>query len=85
MRNGIYLDGKKTKKCKVEKIGKMSLSITLTQGLNRQIRRMCETQRYRVKILHRVRIMHIWLGKLKPGKWRNLTPAELKQLFNAIN
>ena len=85
MRNGIYIGGKKTKKCKVEKIGKMSFSITLTQGLNRQIRRMCETQRYRVKVLHRVRIMHILLGKLKPGKWRNLTPNELDQLFKSIN
>ena len=58
----------------------MSFRITLTQGLNRQIRRMCEALGYHVTGLKRVRIMNIRLGNLKPATWRNVTPEELKTL-----
>ncbi len=70
-----------TKPCKVKKIGKYTFSITLTQGLNRQIRRMCETLGCRVKGLVRVRIMNIELGTLKPGEYRKLEGQELEELY----
>lgn len=78
MANGIPMLGTVTKKCKVEKMGRHRFRIILTQGLNRQIRRMCEYLGCTVKHLKRVRIMHIHLGSLKPGEWRELTPEELK-------
>lgn len=70
-----------TRPCRTEQIGKYTFSITLTQGLNRQIRRMCEALGYRVKKLVRVRIMNIELGSLKPGAYRRLTKQELKELY----
>lgn len=69
-----------TKPCRLEQTGKSSFTIILTQGLNRQIRRMCEYFGYRVVSLKRVRIMHIRLGRLKEGTYRNLTGEELKEL-----
>lgn len=69
-----------TRPCKVEKIGARAFRIVLTQGLNRQIRRMCEELGYEVLALQRVRIMHIQLGSLKVGRWRNLTHAEIEGL-----
>lgn len=85
--NGIIVLGEQTKPCKVslEPNTKRLFRITLTQGLNRQIRRMCNAYNYQVIRLLRLRIMHIHLGTLKPGEWRNLTEAELKELFDAIN
>ena len=80
MSNGIPILGTKTKKCVVERRGKMDFKIILTQGLNRQIRRMCEFLDYRVVTLKRVRIMNIHLGNLKIGKWRNLSVEEFKVL-----
>jgi len=80
MSNGIPILGTKTKKCVVERRGKMGFKIILTQGLNRQIRRMCEFLDYRVMTLKRVRIMNIHLGNLKVGKWRNLSVDEFKVL-----
>jgi len=80
MSNGIPILGTKTKKCVVERRGKMGFKITLTQGLNRQIRRMCEFLDYKVLTLKRVRIMNIHLGNLSVGKWRNLTAEEFKEL-----
>ena len=80
MGNGIPMLGTKTKKCKVEQIGKDVFRIILTQGLNRQIRRMCEFLNYKVVSLKRVRIMHIKLSGLRPGEWRDLTKDELKKL-----
>lgn len=80
MGNGIPILGKKTKKCFVKQLGKNTFKIILTQGLNRQIRRMCEFLGYKVRTLKRVRIMDIELGGLKPGKWRNLTESEVKGL-----
>jgi len=80
MSNGIPILGTKTKKCVVERRGKMGFKIILTQGLNRQIRRMCEFLDYRVVTLKRVRIMNIHLGVLKPGKWRYLSATEFNEL-----
>jgi len=73
-----------TRKCKVEQIGKKQFRIILTQGLNRQIRRMCEYFDYRVLSLKRVRIMHIQLGHLKPGTYRNLSAGELERLQSVL-
>lgn len=76
--------GVTTRKCKVEQIGKYEFRIVLTQGLNRQIRRMCEYFGYRVRRLIRVRIMSIRLGDLQPGKYRELTDRELSDLRRAL-
>lgn len=73
-----------TRKCKVEKIGNRKIRIILTQGLNRQIRRMCEYFGYRVEKLERVRIMNIKLGDLKPGEYREVTEEEYKKLMKLI-
>lgn len=83
---GIEIQGEKTKPCKVslEPNTKRVFRITLTQGLNRQIRRMCNAFDYQVIKLQRVRVMHIVLGKLKPGEWRDLTEAELAELFSQL-
>lgn len=80
MGNGVPILGTVTQKCQVERIGKSVFRITLTQGLNRQIRRMCEYLGYKVVTLKRVRIMNIQLGDLKTGQWRDLTEAELHVL-----
>lgn len=79
MRNGVPILDTVTKKCEVEKIDTMNFRIVLTQGLNRQIRRMCEHLDYEVKKLKRVRIMNIKLN-LPVGKWRDLTPQEMNEL-----
>lgn len=70
-----------TRPCEIKKIGKYTFSITLTQGLNRQIRRMCDVFGYKVTRLVRVRIMNIELGALKPGEYRKLDEQELKELY----
>ena len=70
-----------TRPCKVEKVAARAFRITLVQGMNRQIRKMCEALGYQVLGLQRVRIMHIELGHLKPGRWRNLTDAEVAGLM----
>ena len=69
-----------TKRCKVRVLGPKLFSIILTQGLNRQIRRMCEALGYDVVALQRVRFMNVLLGTLAIGRWRNLTPQELEGL-----
>ena len=79
MRNGVPILDTVTKKCEVEKIDTMNFRIVLTQGLNRQIRRMCEHLGYEVKKLKRIRIMNIKLD-LPVGKWRDLTPQEVNEL-----
>lgn len=84
MSNGIPILGTKTKKCVVERRGKMGFKIILTQGLNRQIRRMCEYLDYSVVTLKRVRIMNIHLGNLKVGKWRNISVEEFRELQAAL-
>ncbi len=73
-----------TKKCVVEKISDHEFRIILRQGLNRQIRRMCEYFGYRVERLKRVRVVNIELGDLEVGRYRNLTKAERKELFKQL-
>lgn len=87
MSGGIWLPelGMQTRKCKVKKISNRQFKIILTQGLNRQIRRMCRACDYHVRKLVRVRIMNIHLGDLEKGKYRELTPEETKGLFKALN
>ncbi|XCP86453.1 pseudouridine synthase [Roseburia hominis] len=84
MSKGVPILDTVTRPCKTEKIGKYKFRIILTQGLNRQIRRMCEALGYQVKSLLRVRVMNIELGDLKPGEYRNLTDQELNELYNGI-
>ncbi len=86
MANGVPLKelNVTTRKCKVKKLGKYKFQIILTQGLNRQIRRMCEYFGYRVTRLERVRIMNIRLGDLERGKYRDVTPEELQKLYDLI-
>ena len=73
-----------TRKCRVERISKDTFRIILTQGLNRQIRRMCEYFGYRVKQLKRVRIMNIELGEIPVGQYRDVTPEEYRGLQERI-
>ena len=84
MASGVPILDTVTKPCIIEQTGKNSFKIILTQGLNRQIRRMCEYFDYRVLTLKRVRIMHIQLGHLKPGTYRNLTQGELARLQEVL-
>jgi 23S rRNA pseudouridine2604 synthase len=77
---GVRILGTLTKPCTVKRLSANSFSIILTQGLNRQIRRMCAVFDYRVRRLQRVRIMHIELGALKIGQWRLLTEDEARHL-----
>ena len=84
MRNGVPVLDTVTKKCRVTKINDFSFNIVLTQGLNRQIRRMCEYLGYEVKKLKRVRIMNISLGNLKPGKYRSFTKTELAEVLMLV-
>ena len=82
MSDGVYLDELEvtTRKCKVKKLSKYEFNIILTQGLNRQIRRMCQMLGYKVKTLKRVRIMNIELGDLKVDTYRDVTPNEITTL-----
>ncbi|MCR5767126.1 MAG: pseudouridine synthase [Lachnospiraceae bacterium] len=80
MAAGVPILDTVTLPCKIEQTGRDTFTIILTQGLNRQIRRMCEALDYRVRSLKRVRIMNIKLGRLKTGTYRNLTPQELEEL-----
>jgi 23S rRNA pseudouridine2604 synthase len=73
--------GELTKPCKVRRIDRESFRIILTQGLNRQIRRMCSALGYKAQRLQRVRIMNIQLGTLRSGRWRHLTDPELAGLL----
>jgi len=84
MARGVPILGTVTKPCVVKPTGKNTFTIILTQGLNRQIRRMCEFLGYEVTKLKRTRIMHLELKALKPGQWRNLTQHELTTLQNAV-
>ena len=86
MANGIYLYELKTKtrKCKVKKLNKNTFSIVLTQGLNRQIRRMCLACGMKVQKLNRVRIVNIKLDGLAVGDYRNLSDEEVKKLYKEL-
>jgi 23S rRNA pseudouridine2604 synthase len=83
MAAGVRIGGEKTKPAVVTRVAPATFRIVLTQGLNRQIRRMCSALGYRVQALKRVRIMHIRLGALAPGQWRDLTAAETRPLLAA--
>ena len=84
MQNGVPILGTVTRPCIVRKTGRNSFTIVLTQGLNRQIRRMCEALGYKVTTLKRIRIMNVELGNLKPGEVRELTERELKELYGTV-
>ena len=90
MSRGVHIRDKEknldavTRPCTVKKTGKYTFSIILTQGLNRQIRRMCEALGYNVDVLKRIRIMNVELGDLKPGQIRELTEQELKELYGTV-
>lgn len=84
MSGGVHILGQRTKPCEVTRVNDRVFRIILTQGLNRQIRRMCQAFGYNVKRLQRVRIMNIELDRLPVGKWRDLTQEELDVLFKTI-
>ncbi|MBB4824640.1 23S rRNA pseudouridine2604 synthase [Sporosarcina luteola] len=84
MESGVDILGTTTKPCKVKQLGPRKFNITLTQGLNRQIRRMCSALGYHVRRLQRTRIMNIHLGNLPLGTWRDLTEQEQVELFNLL-
>ncbi len=86
MAKGVYLAqlDVSTRPCQVEKVGRYTFRIILTQGLNRQIRRMCEAFQYRVVDLKRVRIMNIRLGDLKEGAYRKITSEEWTELRSQL-
>jgi 23S rRNA pseudouridine2604 synthase len=79
--DGVKIMGEVTKPSKVARVNAQSFRIILTQGLNRQIRRMCSALGYKAQRLQRVRIMNIHLGNLQPGQWRHLTPPEVAGLM----
>ena len=79
---GVKIKNVTTKPCKIEKINNYTFKIILTQGLNRQIRKMCRHFNYKVKNLKRTRIINISLGSLKIGKFRKFTPYELESLID---
>ncbi|PIC85820.1 23S rRNA pseudouridine synthase F [Sporosarcina sp. P20a] len=85
MENGVKILDTVTKPCTVKKLGPKTFSIILTQGLNRQIRRMCAALGYHIRRLQRVRILTIELGDLPIGEWRELTDAERKKLFKTLH
>ena len=80
----VVILGSKTKPCCVERLGPKRFKIVLTEGRNRQIRRMCRAVGYRVITLHRVRIMHITLAGLPAGAWKPLSPSEQAELLAAV-
>jgi 23S rRNA pseudouridine2604 synthase len=84
MAAGVVILGKKTRPCVLKRLGPKRFSIVLTEGRNRQIRRMCRELGYRVVALHRVRIMHIMLEGLAPGRWTDLSEEERERLFVAL-
>ncbi|MCX6198130.1 MAG: 23S rRNA pseudouridine(2604) synthase RluF [Bacteroidetes bacterium] len=85
MSSGVPVFGEKTKPCIVRQLSNRSFKIILTQGLNRQIRRMCEFLGYDVLTLKRIRIMNISLGNLAVGKWRNLSFLETEELNKMVS
>jgi 23S rRNA pseudouridine2604 synthase len=84
MAAGVVILGSRTKPCRTERLAPKRFRIILTEGRNRQIRRMCQALGHRVVALHRVRIMHITITGLAPGKWKPLTAEERVLLFHAV-
>lgn len=85
MSEGVHILGTKTLPCKTEQLSTFDFRIILTQGLNRQIRRMCAELGYDVFRLQRIRMMNIKLGNLPPGQWRDLTKKERNELFDTLD
>ena len=85
MSAGVPILDTVTLPCKIRRTGERSFTIVIVQGLNRQIRRMCEHFGYNVRSLKRVRIMNLRLGNLKPGQWRELTDDELNELLRRLS
>ena len=84
MSNGVKILDTVTRKCYVKQTGEYSFKIILTQGLNRQIRRMCDALGYKVVKLKRIRIMNIKLGNLKVGTYRKLSDEEIDILYKNL-
>ncbi|ERM16930.1 23S rRNA pseudouridine(2604) synthase RluF [Brevibacillus laterosporus] len=84
MASGVRILGTTTKPCQVQRMNERSFRIILTQGLNRQIRRMCQVFGYKVQRLQRIRIMNIHLDGIKKGEWRDVTTKELNQLLQNL-
>jgi 23S rRNA pseudouridine2604 synthase len=84
MAQGVPILDRVTRRCEIKEINPTTFQISLIQGLNRQIRRMCEYFNYEVIKLERIQVMNIKLGSLGQGNWRNLTPDELEGLFNLL-
>ena len=84
MARGVVILGKPTQPCVIRPIGRRQFRIILTEGRNRQIRRMCQALGYRVVALHRIRIMNVLLGDLPVGQWENLSDQERTELMTAL-
>lgn len=84
MENGVPILDRVTRKCKLERVNDYTFKIKMTQGLNRQIRRMCEYFSYTVVKLERIKVLNIELGKLGQGNWRDLTDSEMNTLFDLL-
>lgn len=82
LRHGVILWGERTKPAQLRRVSENAFFITLVEGKNRQIRRICQKVGYPVRQLERVRIHTIGLGSLQPGAWNHLSPAEMKSLFS---
>jgi len=85
MSEGVHILGSMTLPCRITRVTDRVFRIILTEGRNRQIRRMCEAFGYHVRKLQRVRVMNIQLGGLQVGKWRDLTASEKEELFGELN
>lgn len=84
MAEGVVILGSRTKPCRMSRVGRDRFRIVLTEGRNRQIRRMCQALGYRVLMLHRTRIMHITVDGLSAGEWKELMSQEREQLLKAV-
>jgi len=84
MTSGVVISGRRTKPCQIERLGPSKFRIILTEGRNRQIRRMCHVLGYHVRTLHRVRIMHITIAGLLPDTWKDLTNEERTRLLQEV-
>lgn len=85
MAAGVVILGQRTRPCRIRRAGPRDFRIILTEGRNRQIRRMCSALGYRVEALHRLRIMHITIAGLRVGEWKPLSERELALLLDAVS
>lgn len=84
MAAGVVILGLRTRPCRLSRVGPRDFRIILTEGRNRQIRRMCQALGYRVDTLHRIRIMHITIDGVRPGQWKYLTDDERTTLLATV-